>query len=617
MQPADLDFAVLSKELIEQAKTIRFKAFGFSMYPVIQNNDVVSIEPVNFKDLRVSDIVLYLVSGEKPAIHRIVRKGPDWVTIRGDANTGLSETVPGKDIYGRLCCVERNGKVYQYTKHKRKLQDILKSKKRIFVRKIRAFLAMALRLLQAAFIYKAVARKIFRFPLVYKWQFDTGKGHCLFAMSGKKIAGRLYLNEPDSGNRDYDGYWIHGMWVAWYMRRLNIASTMLAMVIRHLVAKKAKRVGLFVFEDNTAANKLYRNYGFKRIIIDSIEAELEQEAKASGRRRIMLDREIAFKNNTISSIGCENLPLDKRDYIVRKAKSELLRERTKEIFREFNKKNIPFMPLKGIYLAEYIYKDPARRQMTDIDILIKKQDLNRANCVLISLGYEAPACFNDFVDVNRVFSINSLMYTLKETKQPLIHLHWHLINSTWPLDSFVATMDMQRFWGKAQAFDFDGISIHSFCDEHLLLYLAMHNFNHFFKKDMLLQDIAGLIQDKSRQFDWGFFIRECRRCRLPFIVYCSLFEVSRRCSIAISGLRQLAPQSKSSLERIALYCIQLKRFRYAGCIFAYWLQEKGLKAKLVFILKIFCPPRIVMAHSSNRRLADISIFDYLKRVLRG
>ena len=58
------------------------------------------------------------------------------------------------------------------------------------------------------------------------------------------------------------------------------------------------------------------------------------------------------------------------------------------IANTFENAEICFMPLKGSVLNKY-YKEPWLRTSCDIDILVKKQDLERATSVLVSeLGYE-------------------------------------------------------------------------------------------------------------------------------------------------------------------------------------------------------------------------------------
>lgn len=54
---------------------------------------------------------------------------------------------------------------------------------------------------------------------------------------------------------------------------------------------------------------------------------------------------------------------------------------------------IPFLVLKGPVLAASVYPDRAARTMTDLDLLIADEDMQRAMDVLATIGYRVPAQF--------------------------------------------------------------------------------------------------------------------------------------------------------------------------------------------------------------------------------
>ena len=55
---------------------------------------------------------------------------------------------------------------------------------------------------------------------------------------------------------------------------------------------------------------------------------------------------------------------------------------TCRIFCLFQEKNIDFIVLKGIYLR-YLYPNPDLRTMSDIDILVHKEDLDKISEILL------------------------------------------------------------------------------------------------------------------------------------------------------------------------------------------------------------------------------------------
>ena len=61
-----------------------------------------------------------------------------------------------------------------------------------------------------------------------------------------------------------------------------------------------------------------------------------------------------------------------------------------QILEAFQNNGIRVMFLKGLSLIELLYKNPALRPCSDIDLLILKEDLPKAIDVLENLGYTLP-----------------------------------------------------------------------------------------------------------------------------------------------------------------------------------------------------------------------------------
>ena len=78
---------------------------------------------------------------------------------------------------------------------------------------------------------------------------------------------------------------------------------------------------------------------------------------------------------------------DKNTHLSNMAKNIILLDRTLEIVREFKKRSIDFLVLKGLYLAFTIYPDEGFRPMVDVDLLVRRVDLDRIDEVLAELGY--------------------------------------------------------------------------------------------------------------------------------------------------------------------------------------------------------------------------------------
>ena len=69
------------------------------------------------------------------------------------------------------------------------------------------------------------------------------------------------------------------------------------------------------------------------------------------------------------------------------AKSLRLYRQLTEVLGVLGGAGIDVIVLKGAYLAQAIYKDLALRPMADVDLLVRKADLERTEAILAAMGY--------------------------------------------------------------------------------------------------------------------------------------------------------------------------------------------------------------------------------------
>src|SRR5437762_4047697 len=110
-------FAQLAGELIASGKGFRFQARGRSMFPSIEDGDVLHVAPAGTARLKIGDIVLFKKDGEFKA-HRIVGKdkSKECFITRGDAGMQTDGMVSRESIVGRVVAVEsKHGRLVSTT----------------------------------------------------------------------------------------------------------------------------------------------------------------------------------------------------------------------------------------------------------------------------------------------------------------------------------------------------------------------------------------------------------------------------------------------------------------------------------------------------------------------
>ncbi len=306
-----------------------------------------------------------------------------------------------------------------------------------------------------------------------------------------------------------------------------------------------------------------------------------------------------------------------RGYYANCARNAVICEEVKKVLKAFNEENIKAIVLKGVFLAENIYKNIALRPMADVDILVKEEDVLRANEVLNSLDYPSALNYKNFFKRPPVSSINTLIYRSRSNSHFFIHLHWHLINSTRPLDFLVRKIDMGKIFSSAQATKIDGVDTLTLSPNHLLIYLSHHNLRHSFDKLILLSDILAILRYYKGRINWDLVIEDAERFNLSLVLYYVLCFVSKMLRFEIPELEKLSPAKFGFSEKMFLFFINKGSCSYGLSYFIYLFIQRGSLHKLRFIGRTIFPSSYVMAHSFMLPIDKRGVFHYYKRIVNN
>ncbi len=124
---------------------------------------------------------------------------------------------------------------------------------------------------------------------------------------------------------------------------------------------------------------------------------------------------------------------------------------------------IPVMVLKGAYLAAVVYQNLGLREMGDLDILVKKGDLEMARQTLLQFGYgnsagETPSA-----------SYQHLPLLQKPGAVSGVEMHWVILPETSPY-----RIDTDGLWQRARPYDILGATGRGMAVEDLVLHICLH-----------------------------------------------------------------------------------------------------------------------------------------------
>jgi len=297
-------------------------------------------------------------------------------------------------------------------------------------------------------------------------------------------------------------------------------------------------------------------------------------------------------------------------YYCTAAKNTLILQESERILSHFRQNSVSAIGLKGIYLAAAVYPDLALRPIADMDILVQKDDLGRVDRLLTDLGYIRPPYYDYFFTMTGPSSINSMVYIHRQNTQFFVHLHWHLINSTWPAGFLTAKIDMKDFFPRAAYLENSQAMVIG--PENQLLFLYLHAFRHGFDRLILVADIAALISRNRDDLDW-----------IKLKALAENWDVSEILDFCLAMTDVFLPNdlpgailTGSKKFKVSRPADKVSADSRSRCYWLCWAMAKGWRAKLRFLFQTIIPPPYVIAQSMHIPVNSVSFKDYLARFFR-
>jgi Uncharacterised nucleotidyltransferase len=180
------------------------------------------------------------------------------------------------------------------------------------------------------------------------------------------------------------------------------------------------------------------------------------------------------------------------------------------ICRHLQARGLEVLPYKGPVLAEALYGNVALRQFSDLDLLIRSDDLPRIKVALAELGYApglrlAQAAERDYLK-------SGYEYTFDGARgRNLLEIKWQILPRFYAIG-----FDVSDFFRRAVAVRIEGQTLHTLCDQDLMLVLCVHAAKHAWRQISWLSDIAHLA--RSRALDWVALRTQAERLGILRIV---------------------------------------------------------------------------------------------------
>ncbi|MCJ7563491.1 MAG: nucleotidyltransferase family protein [Candidatus Aminicenantes bacterium] len=331
------------------------------------------------------------------------------------------------------------------------------------------------------------------------------------------------------------------------------------------------------------------------------EARLEKLSPADGES--LADLALRFKVGGLfyreiksRNIPTELIPVDVRNRL-RDAYRNLATVNTSlfldasKVLKSLADNQLPVIALKGLSLAKNIYGDIALRPMSDMDLLVKEEDLVRAGRILLALGYKP-----HFSAWESMLKTRRHLPPFTNKSGAMIELHWNIVTPDSPIE-----VDLDGLWERACLIKVDNVEVRAFSPEDLFLHLCIHAGHHLQTGIDLIPfcDMAGLIKTSGDKIDWQIVIERATRWGGQKCVYLMLLLVRELLGAAPPDkiMSEIKPDDYRSvffdeaLEQIFDVSPAGQLFRIRIGKLSKIKKVKGIRGKVLALLKGVFPSR--------------------------
>jgi hypothetical protein len=202
--------------------------------------------------------------------------------------------------------------------------------------------------------------------------------------------------------------------------------------------------------------------------------------------------------------------------------SELLR-----VVSFLSEAGIEAVPLKGAVLATRIYGDIALRPFSDIDLLIRREQLSTAEAIVSKLAYEAETRVPP--SHREAWLKQQCELTFRRAELSRLELHWDISHPHFALDTGV-----DRFWARLRTTQIGDARLNDLAEQDLLFTLIVHGTRHAWSRLMWLVDVAELLRT-SPNIDWQLFAKDAEECGAARMVATALVLVKDLFGVSVSS----------------------------------------------------------------------------------
>jgi hypothetical protein len=208
----------------------------------------------------------------------------------------------------------------------------------------------------------------------------------------------------------------------------------------------------------------------------------------------------------------------KQTYYISFNRNEIIYKYFRDAAKAISENGKSVIALKGIFLADKIYHDIGLRHMSDIDLLVKKEDAESCRDILNNIGFETKERFkSEFI--KSTHDTKHLPQLVKDNISIELHIKTHT-------DDCEYNVNIVDYWQNAVPDEISNTACLVLSPNNLLQHLCLHLDYHFKNGKIQMSsycDITEVLKFYKNDISWDVFEQSCKNYNCSKNVYLQLY----------------------------------------------------------------------------------------------
>lgn len=264
------------------------------------------------------------------------------------------------------------------------------------------------------------------------------------------------------------------------------------------------------------------------------------------------------------------------------ARNVLLTAELRRLIEMLESSGIDIVPYKGPVLALFGYGNVALRRFVDLDVLVRREDVNRAIDVLLADGYEFSKPLTGSQREVLLRTQHNLQLR-RDNRQLIVELHWEVASNL-----FASSVQADDLWANLIQIKLNQANVKTLAAEDLLFSLCVHGSRHLWERLLWICDIGWIVARYDVQ--WPKLLDRARSAQSERMFLLGLYLSAELLAVRFSDVIQREFDADEKLKALAREVVN-RLFTRAehvpatrGQIFRYnWKIRKHWKARARYL----------------------------------